>query len=55
MRDLLTGKRKVAISRVLTNAPVLVIPPLLMGQLQKTEFLKARPGLTMPVNLGKFS
>ncbi|CAM0136188.1 unnamed protein product [Umbelopsis sp. WA50703] len=48
----LTAVSQVAISRVLTNAPVLVIPPLLMGQLQKTEFLKARPGLTMPVNLG---
>ncbi|KAH8555978.1 Tricarboxylate/iron carrier [Umbelopsis sp. PMI_123] len=48
----LTAVSQVAISRVLTNAPVLVIPPLLMGRLQKTEFLKARPGLTAPINLG---
>jgi len=48
----LTAVSQVAISRVLTNAPVLVIPPLLMGRLQKMEFLNARPGLSAPINLG---
>lgn len=43
---------QVAISRVLTNAPVLIIPPVLLGYLQKTEFIKARPRLVTPINFG---
>ena len=44
---------QVAISRVLTNAPVLIIPPLLLGRIQKTEFIKARPHWVTPINFGK--
>ncbi|KAG0738420.1 hypothetical protein G6F57_001000 [Rhizopus arrhizus] len=43
---------QVAISRVLTNAPVLIIPPLLLSRIQKTEFIKARPKLVTPINFG---
>jgi hypothetical protein len=43
---------QVAISRILTNAPVLIIPPILLGRLQKTEFIKARPKLVVPLNFG---
>lgn len=43
---------QVAISRVLTNAPVLIIPPLLLGQLQKTKFIQQRPKLVVPLNFG---
>ncbi|CAO3671106.1 unnamed protein product [Rhizopus stolonifer] len=43
---------QVAVSRVLTNAPVLIIPPVLLGHLQKTEFIKARPRLVTPINFG---
>lgn len=42
-----------AISRVLTNAPALVIPPLALDRLKQTEFVKARPKLVLPLNFGK--
>ncbi|KAI8889292.1 Tricarboxylate/iron carrier [Backusella circina FSU 941] len=48
----LSAVSQVAISRVLTNAPVLIIPPVILGRLQKTEFIKARPGLVAPINFG---
>ena len=41
-----------AISRVLNATPIMVLPPLILVRLQKTEWLKRRPGLTLPVNLG---
>ncbi|OJD19568.1 hypothetical protein AJ78_00425 [Emergomyces pasteurianus Ep9510] len=41
-----------AISRVLNATPVMAIPPLILVRLQKTDWLKARPRLVMPVNLG---
>ncbi|KAG5300394.1 mitochondrial cation transporter [Histoplasma ohiense] len=41
-----------AISRVLNATPVMAIPPLILVRLQKTHWLKARPRLVMPVNLG---
>ncbi|KAI8969829.1 Tricarboxylate/iron carrier [Pilobolus umbonatus] len=43
---------QVAISRVLTNAPVLIIPPLLLAQLQKTQWVKSNPKLITPLNFG---
>lgn len=43
---------QVAISRILTNAPVLIIPPILLGRLEKTDFIKARPKLVTPLNFG---
>ena len=41
-----------AISRVLNATPVMVIPPLILVQLQKREWLKRNPRLTLPTNLG---
>ncbi|MCJ1359344.1 MAG: putative alpha-isopropylmalate carrier [Icmadophila ericetorum] len=41
-----------ALSRVLNSTPVMAIPPLILVQLQKQEWLKRRPKLTLPVNLG---
>lgn len=48
----LSAVSQVAISRILTNAPVLIIPPLLLGQLQKTKFVQQRPKLVVPLNFG---
>lgn len=41
-----------AISRVLNATPIMVLPPLILVRLQKTEWLKQRPRLVLPVNLG---
>ncbi|KAL9111696.1 MAG: hypothetical protein Q9227_003970 [Pyrenula ochraceoflavens] len=41
-----------AISRVLNATPVMAIPPLILVQLQKQHWLKQRPRLVLPVNLG---
>lgn len=41
-----------AISRVLNSSPIMVIPPLILVRLQKQEWLKRNPRLTLPVNLG---
>lgn len=41
-----------AVSRVLNSSPIMVIPPLLLVRLQRTEWLKRNPRLTTPVNLG---
>lgn len=41
-----------ALSRVLNATPIMVIPPLILVRLQQTEWLKRRPRLTLPVNLG---
>ncbi|KAI7862545.1 Tricarboxylate/iron carrier [Spinellus fusiger] len=43
---------QVAISRLLTNAPVLIIPPLLLGQLQKTKFVQGNPRVVLPLQFG---
>jgi hypothetical protein len=42
-----------AISRVLNATPVMALPPLLLVRLQKTEWLKQRPRMVIPVQLGK--
>jgi hypothetical protein len=42
-----------AISRVLNATPIMVLPPLILVRLQKTEWLKQRPKMTTPVNLGE--
>lgn len=44
---------QVAISRVLTLAPVLTIPPFVLSQLEKTNLLKKNPRLSIPFNFGK--
>lgn len=41
-----------ALSRVLNSTPIMVLPPLLLVRLQQTEWLKRRPRMTLPVNLG---
>lgn len=41
-----------ALSRVLTSSPVMIIPPLILVRLQRTEWLKRNPRLMLPVNLG---
>ncbi|RHZ83416.1 hypothetical protein Glove_94g37 [Diversispora epigaea] len=43
---------QVAISRVLTNFPVLTIPPLALSLLEKTRWLKRNPRLSTPINFG---
>ncbi|KAJ4337292.1 Sideroflexin FSF1 [Didymella glomerata] len=41
-----------AISRVLNATPIMVLPPLILVRLQKTEWLKQRPRMTTPINIG---
>lgn len=40
-----------AASRVINATPIMVLPPLVLVRLQKTEWLKARPRMVLPVNL----
>jgi hypothetical protein len=42
-----------AVSRVLNSTPIMVLPPLILVRLQKTEWLKQRPKMVTPVNLGE--
>ena len=44
-----------ALSRVLNSTPIMVLPPLILVRLQQMDWLKRRPRLTLPVNLGKSS
>ncbi|KAI9845897.1 MAG: hypothetical protein M1837_004432 [Sclerophora amabilis] len=41
-----------ALSRVFNATPIMVLPPLILVRLQRTEWLKKRPRLTLPLNLG---
>ena len=41
-----------ALSRVLNATPIMVIPPLVLVRLQKTQWLSQRPRMVLPVNLG---
>jgi sideroflexin-5 len=41
-----------ALSRVLNATPIMVLPPLILVRLQKTDWLKQRPRMVLPVNLG---
>lgn len=41
-----------AISRILNATPIMVIPPLVLVRLEKTEWLRARPRMVLPLNLG---
>jgi hypothetical protein len=41
-----------ALSRVLNATPVMAIPPLILVRLQKMDWLKQRPGMVLPTNLG---
>lgn len=42
-----------ALSRVFNATPIMVLPPLILVRLQQTEWLKRRPRMTIPVNLGE--
>ncbi|SPQ22699.1 1037d57e-c369-4357-9a57-93530facb6bb [Thermothielavioides terrestris] len=41
-----------AASRVFNSSPIMVIPPLVLVRLQRTEWLRRNPRYTLPVNLG---
>ena len=41
-----------ALSRVLNATPVMAIPPLILVRLQKMDWLKQRPRMVLPTNLG---
>ena len=41
-----------AVSRVLNATPIMVLPPLILVRLEKTHWLKSRPRMVLPVNLG---
>jgi hypothetical protein len=41
-----------ALSRVLNATPIMVLPPLVLVRLQRTEWLKRRPKMVLPINLG---
>ncbi|PGH21459.1 hypothetical protein AJ80_03250 [Polytolypa hystricis UAMH7299] len=41
-----------AVSRVLNATPIMVLPPLILVKLQRMDWLKNRPRLVLPVNLG---
>ncbi|GAB7353177.1 hypothetical protein MBLNU459_g3705t1 [Dothideomycetes sp. NU459] len=41
-----------AISRVLNATPIMVLPPLVLVRLQNTEWLRQRPRMVLPINLG---
>lgn len=47
-----TAVTETAISRVVNSTPVMVIPPLILVRLQQQEWLKSRPRLVLPVNVG---
>lgn len=51
-RAALLAVSETALSRVLNATPIMVLPPLILVRLQRTEWLKKRPRLTLPVNLG---
>ncbi|KAI1810714.1 sideroflexin-5 [Poronia punctata] len=41
-----------ALSRVLNSSPIMVVPPLILVRLQRTQWLRNNPRYTIPVNLG---
>ncbi|RMZ82716.1 hypothetical protein DV738_g1524, partial [Chaetothyriales sp. CBS 135597] len=41
-----------AISRIINATPIMVLPPLVLVRLQKSAWLKARPRMVLPINLG---
>jgi len=41
-----------AASRVFNATPIMVLPPLILVRLQKTDWLKTRPRMVLPINLG---
>lgn len=43
-----------ALSRVLNSTPIMVLPPLILVRLQERQWLKQRPRMVLPINLGEF-
>ncbi|KAI1212341.1 Tricarboxylate/iron carrier [Annulohypoxylon truncatum] len=41
-----------ALSRVFNCTPIMVVPPLLLVRLQRTQWLRRNPRYTMPINVG---
>ena len=41
-----------AFSRVLNSTPIMVLPPLILVRLQRTQWLQSRPRMVLPLNLG---
>lgn len=41
-----------AVSRVMNATPIMVVPPLVLVRLQRTQWLKQRPRMVLPLNLG---
>ncbi|KAI5844400.1 Tricarboxylate/iron carrier [Morchella snyderi] len=41
-----------AVSRVLNATPIMVVPPLVLMRLQRSAWLKKRPAMVTPVNIG---
>lgn len=42
-----------AISRILNATPIMVLPPLILVKLQEKNWMKQRPRMVTPVNLGR--
>ncbi|KAL8745210.1 MAG: hypothetical protein Q9190_002643 [Brigantiaea leucoxantha] len=41
-----------ALSRVFNATPIMVLPPLVLVQMQRTDWLRQRPRMVLPLNLG---
>ncbi|OJD30188.1 mitochondrial cation transporter [Diplodia corticola] len=41
-----------ALSRVINATPIMVLPPLILVRMQRTDWLKQRPRMVLPINLG---
>jgi tricarboxylate carrier len=41
-----------AVSRVINATPIMVVPPLVLMRLQRSQWMKKRPGMVVPVNIG---
>lgn len=41
-----------ALSRVLNSTPIMVLPPLILVRVQRAEWVRRRPRVLLPVNLG---
>jgi len=50
-RAALLAVSETALSRIINATPIMVLPPLILLRLQKTQLLTKNPRLTLPVNL----
>lgn len=51
-RAALLAVSETALSRIINATPIMVLPPLILLRLQRTNLLTKHPRLTLPVNLG---